>query len=207
MAAAANPRRLHISAFQDSDPRGFGLMQRAQDFNDFADLEALYHRRPSLWIAPRGNWGKGTVTLVEIPTDTEVNDNIVAYWRHADPVAAGGSLAFAYDMTWSAPEARGKGLRVINTRAGRGLSDGIVFAIDYAPGATLPADLAQVVGAVFAGAGTVGPAQVQRNPATGGPRLTFLLRPGGAKSIELRAELQFPDKSMLGEVWLYRWTA
>jgi len=203
----ANPRNLQSSAFEDRDPRGFGLMQRAQDFDDFADLEALYHRRPSLWIAPRGNWGKGTVTLVEIPTDTEVNDNIVAYWRPADPVAAGGSLAFAYDMTWSAPEARGKGLRVINTRAGRGLSDGIVFAIDYAPGATLPADLAQVVGAVFAGAGTVGPALVQRNPTTGGPRMTFLLRPDGAKSIELRAELQFPDGSMLGEVWLYRWTA
>jgi glucans biosynthesis protein len=202
----ANPRSLQSSAFEDRDPRGFGLMQRAQDFEDFADLEALYHRRPSLWVAPRGSWGKGAVVLVEIPTDTEVADNIVAYWRPAEPVAAGASLAFAYDMTWSPALPHGAGLQVINTRAGRGQSDGIVFAIDYAPGSTLSADLTQVVGAVFASAGTVRSTILQRNPATGGPRMTFVLRPGTARSIELRAELQFLDGTMLGEVWLYRWT-
>ncbi len=201
----ANPRHLQISAFEDRDPRGFGLMQRAQSFDDFADLEALYHRRPSLWITPRGSWGKGTVTLVEIPTDNEVNDNIVAYWRPANPVAKGSSLAFSYDMTWGR-DGQGSGLRVINTRAGRGQSDGLVFAIDYAPGATLPADLSQVVGAVFTTAGTVSAATVQQNPVTGGPRLNFTFRPGAAAIAELRAELQFADGSMLGEVWLYRWT-
>ena len=30
---------------------------------------------------PRGNWGPGAVQLVEIPTDDEIHDNIVAYWR------------------------------------------------------------------------------------------------------------------------------
>lgn len=203
----ANPRSLQISAFQDTDPRGFGLMQRAQDPEDFADLEALYHRRPSLWITPRGGWGRGAVTLVEIPTDDEIYDNIVAYWRPADPVAKGGSLAFAYDMTWSSATAHGAGLRVLNTRAGRSRSDGIVFAIDFENGPSLPADLSQVRALVRASAGDVSPGILQRNPATRGARFNFLLRPGDAVLAEMRAELRAADGAPLSEVWFYRWTA
>ena len=44
----ANPTRLQVSSFVDTNPRGFGLMQRARNLSDFADLEAHYHRRPSL---------------------------------------------------------------------------------------------------------------------------------------------------------------
>ncbi|MEL7088802.1 MAG: glucan biosynthesis protein, partial [Planctomycetota bacterium] len=61
----ANPLTLQISAFGDNNPRGFGLMQRERKFSDFADLEALYPRRPGLWIEPRDDWGSGSVTLVE----------------------------------------------------------------------------------------------------------------------------------------------
>ena len=64
----ANPRRLQVSGFQDTTPRGFGLMQRARAFADFQDLEARYHRRPGLWVEPMGDWGAGEVQLVEIPT-------------------------------------------------------------------------------------------------------------------------------------------
>jgi glucans biosynthesis protein len=203
----ANPTSLQISAFQDSDPRGFGLMQRARGFEDFADLEALYHRRPSLWIAPRGGWGRGAVTLVEIPTDDEIYDNIVAYWRPADPIEEGESLAFAYDMTWSAATGRGGGLRVLNTRAGRARSDGIIFAIDFENGPALPEDLTQVETMVRASAGEVSSGILQRNPTTGGARFNFLLRPGDARLVELRAELRAADGTPLSEVWLYRWTA
>ncbi len=35
--------------------------------------------RPSAWVTPKGEWGKGSVELVEIPTNDETNDNIVAY--------------------------------------------------------------------------------------------------------------------------------
>ena len=62
-----NPRNLQISAFSDAGPRGFGLMQRARKFTDYQDLEAQYQKRPSLWIEPIGDWGKGVVELVEIP--------------------------------------------------------------------------------------------------------------------------------------------
>ena len=58
-------------------------MQRKRTFIDYQDLESRYEKRPSLWIEPIGDWGQGVVELVEIPSDREVNDNIVAFWRAA----------------------------------------------------------------------------------------------------------------------------
>ena len=52
-------------------------------FDDYEDYEARYELRPSLWVEPRGDWGDGHVELVEIPTDREIHDNIVAYWQPA----------------------------------------------------------------------------------------------------------------------------
>ncbi|MEL6168668.1 MAG: glucan biosynthesis protein G [Pseudomonadota bacterium] len=203
----ANPATLQISAFQDENPRGFGLMQRPRRFEDFADLEALYHRRPSLWIAPRGQWGRGSVTLVEIPTDDEIYDNIVAYWRPAAPVPAGGSLAFSYDMTWSDRSDYGTGLRVLNTRAGRARSKGIIFAIDFEGGPDLPDALDAVQTLVRTSGGDVTDGILQRNPQTGGLRFNFTLFPGEARLAEIRAQLRRTDGAPLSEVWLYRWTA
>jgi len=74
----ANPRMLQISAFLDNNPQGFGLVQRKREFDDYEDGEASYERRPSVWIEPAGEWGPGHVELVEIPSDNEINDNIVA---------------------------------------------------------------------------------------------------------------------------------
>ena len=100
-------------------PKGFGLMQRSRRFSDFSDLEALYHKRPGVWVEPRGDWGPGAVTLVEIPSDKEIYDNIVAYWRPRDPVPEGGRLDLSYRLTWCAEAPVRSGLaRVLNTRMG-----------------------------------------------------------------------------------------
>ncbi len=69
-----NPKAVEVSAFADTSPRGFGLMQRARQPGDYNDLVAHYERRPSLWVEPPGDWGQGSVMLVEIPTDKEIND-------------------------------------------------------------------------------------------------------------------------------------
>ena len=81
---------LQISAFADTSPRGFGLLQRERMFADYQDLEARYENRPSVWVEPIGDWGEGAVELVEIPSEQEVNDNIVAFWRPHDPLRAKG---------------------------------------------------------------------------------------------------------------------
>ena len=59
----------------------------------FQDDEQRFERRPSLWIEPLGDWGQGSVQLLEIPSDSEVNDNILAYWRPEAPMAAGSEVA------------------------------------------------------------------------------------------------------------------
>ena len=46
----------------------------------FEDLDDRYDLRPSAWVTRKGSGGKGSVELVEIPTNDETNDNIVAYW-------------------------------------------------------------------------------------------------------------------------------
>ena len=63
----ANPKRLQISSFVDTSPRGFGLVQRKRRLSDYDDLEARYERRPSLWIEPIGDWGDGQVHVVGDP--------------------------------------------------------------------------------------------------------------------------------------------
>ena len=77
------------SAFQDTNPRGFGLMQRERDFARYQDTGARLEVRPSLWVEPVGDWGDGEVRLVEIPTQAETNDNIVAFWVSRWPAKQG----------------------------------------------------------------------------------------------------------------------
>jgi len=115
----ANPKNLQFSGFIDSGTRGFGLLQRDRDYDTYQDYNAGYERRPSLWIEPVGDWGKGSVVLVEIPNVSEVNDNIVAYWQPQDPIKAGSEFAFAYRMFWgNGPQL--PGMIVAASRRGRG---------------------------------------------------------------------------------------
>ncbi|MEM1374725.1 MAG: glucan biosynthesis protein G [Pseudomonadota bacterium] len=203
----ANPKTLQISAFRDRDPKGFGLMQRARAFSDFNDLEALYHRRPSAWIEPGEGWGTGSVTLVEIPTDREIYDNIVCYWRPDAPLEPGRGHRFSYRLSWGAEDTHGAELSVLNTAMGdNAFGDGKIVAIDFAPGASVPEDLSRVQRLIRASAGEVSEGVLQRNPETGGPRLAFRFMPGDATLIEFRAQLRL-DGAPLSEVWLYRWTA
>ncbi len=204
----SNPRTLQVSSFVDDNPRGFGLMQRPRDFADYSDLEANYHRRPGLWVLPGENWGKGAVTLVEIPADKEIYDNIVAYWRPRDPLSAGSEHRFTYRLVWcdEAPIAPNLA-KVINTRLGKRVhGEGRVAAIDFAPHEDLPEDLSKINVHVSSSMGPVSKGILQRNPATGGVRLSFTFDPGTRTAMGLRAQLMVDGRNA-SEVWLYRWTA
>lgn len=101
-----NPQRLRSRDFVCQHPRGFGLLQRDRDFRSYQDLEALYHRRPSAWVEPVGDWGQGKVRLVEIPTRNEFEDNIVAFWVPEKNFTAGDELELEYVLHWTSREAR-----------------------------------------------------------------------------------------------------
>lgn len=203
----ANPAQLQVSSFVDENPRGFGLMQRSRNLSDFADLEAHYQDRPSLWVEPKGDWGKGAVTLVEIPADKEIYDNIVAYWRPRTPYAAGAEVRLDYRLTWgTGPD--GTLAQVVDTAAGaRVFGDpGRIMTVDFEDHPLLagdPEDFDVVLSSPHVELST---GVLQRNPATGGLRLAFSFEPGDRSLVELRAALR-RDGQPATEVWLYRWTA
>lgn len=99
-----NPKHLSVSNFGVENPRGFGLLQRGRDFSHYEDLDDNYDKRPSAWIEPEGDWGKGTVDLVEIPTADETNDNIVAFWSPAELPKVGEPLDVSYRLHWTMDE-------------------------------------------------------------------------------------------------------
>jgi glucans biosynthesis protein len=203
----ANPTTLQISAFGDLNPKGFGLMQRKRDFSDFNDLEALYHKRPSVWITPRGDWGPGAVTLVEIPTDLEIYDNIVAYWRPSAPIPAGSEHPMRYRLQWGGDPAPKTPylLAVRGTAIGGRPEGGLVMVIDFEDGSAVPEDLNSVDIILRSSHGSTTPGILQRNPETGGPRLAFTFDPEDSDFAEFRVQLRVGD-APLSEVWLYRWT-
>jgi glucans biosynthesis protein len=203
-----NPATLQISVFADTALRGFGLMQRARDPENYNDFVADYERRPSLWVEPVGEWGEGTVMLVEIPTDKEINDNIVAFWRPAAPLTALTEHRFDYRLHWCADApAEGTVARVTATRTGkRVFEDGRIFTVDFGAHPALGGDPTRIEARVTTSVGEIRSLLVQTNPATGGMRLDLTLLIGDGEVAELRAEL-WRGGQRVSEVWLYRWIA
>ena len=214
----ANPKALQISSFVDENPRGFGLMQRKRDAGDFADLEAKYHIRPSMWVEPLGDWGAGSVTLIEIPADREIYDNVVAFWRPAAPLEPlppeASGHRYRYRLYWGDdPEIGSAKARVSDTYMGGQPFDtrggGRHVAIEIDDHHLLLPNLKEMqvhVSSDVLPPDAIGTPMVNRNPDTGGARLDFIFYPGEATSVELRAQL-LQDGRSASEVWLYRWTA
>lgn len=209
-----NPAALQDSGFEDENPRGFGLMQRKRAFDDYADSEAQYERRPSAWVQPRGDWGRGRVHLVEIPTADEYHDNIVAYWRPDAPLEAGREHRFDYRLHWCDRHVWKPQLAVVtDTLIGAAMkpedatTDHRQVVIDFA------GDSLQGLGAnaavradVWANGGQVLNPVAHPLHATGGWRIGFELDTGQSRAVELHARL-LKDGQPLSETWLYRWTA
>ena len=38
-----------------------GCMQRDRNFDHYQDDGVFYEQRPSVWVEPKGNWGRGAV--------------------------------------------------------------------------------------------------------------------------------------------------
>ena len=100
----ANPNAPTADSFGDHNPKGFGLLQRDRNHDHYQDDGVFYEKRPSAWVEPKGDWGAGSVMLVELSTTDETNDNIVAFWVPAAPAKAGNHYDFAYRLSWIAGE-------------------------------------------------------------------------------------------------------
>jgi len=204
----ANPRRLQVSAFSVQGLKGFGLIQRHRSFSDYEDLEANYERRPSAWIEPIGSWGSGTVRLIEIPSEEEIHDNIVAYWNPLEPYAKDQAYAFAYRVSWPNDAPRSRVSVVRDTLSGPAIgaerkTGGIRYAVDFVGPDLANPELPKPL--LSSTAGKISDPVIVRNPNTRGVRVDFMLTPGDAEVVELRLELR-RGQALASEVWLSQWT-
>lgn len=206
-----NPAHVRVVAFADSNPRGFGLLQRDREFAHYDDLEAYYHQRPSAWVEPVGEWGKGAVRLVELPSPDETNDNIVACWVPAQLPPEGEPISVEYRLHWmmSAGE-RPPGGHVHSTRQGSVLGQPAQrrFVIEFS-GEQLAktTDATKLEGVVTIGEGAKLMAEpvAQKNNFTGTWRVAFVVQPDGAgRPIEMRCFLR-KKQHVLSETWSYLW--
>jgi glucans biosynthesis protein len=206
-----NPKELRVNRFMDQHPRGFGLAQRDRQFASYQDAESRFELRPSYWIEPLGDWGKGGVELVEIPSDEEIHDNIVSYWVPDAPVQAHKPMSFSYllnaysrNLQWP------PGGKAIATRFG-GFQIGTPQAqpgarrvvVDFAGGDLEALASSQPVQAeITATNGQVDTVTVERLPEGGVWRAQMRLKPGGDKPVELRCYLTLYGEA-LTETWTY----
>lgn len=203
-----NPRDLQISSFADTSPRGFGLAQRKRTFVDYQDLESRYEKRPSLWVEPIGDWGQGVVELVEIPSEREINDNMVAFWRPHDPLRARGEYLLSYRLHWCwAPPGEVKLAQTLQTRCGLSFDQKHrQFILDFFGESlkSLKADSPPTLD-VGSDKGKIISAVTQPNPDVSGWRVSIELDTQNNKLVELHARLMQGDQP-LTETWIYRWT-
>lgn len=209
-----NPRRIMDSSFRDVNPRGFGLLQRDRNFDHYQD-GVMYDRRPSLWVEPLDDWGSGTIQLVEIPTNDEIHDNIVASWAPTEPVKAGSSYRFRYRLHWLADEPYPTPLaRSVATRLGNGGQPGQPrprgvrkFMIEFMGGPleNLPFGV-KPEAVLWASRGSFSYIFTEAVPdgVAGHWRAQFDLTVDGAEPVEMRLFLR-NGAQILSETWLYQY--
>ncbi|MGH8225763.1 MAG: glucan biosynthesis protein G [Gammaproteobacteria bacterium] len=204
-----NPMQLQMDYFEADSAQGFGLLQRDRHFRDYQDAQARYDRRPSAWVTPHQDWGKGHVVLVEIPTDSETNDNIVAFWSPQKEALAGDRYDLDYTLYFGALDIADEPLATArNTFVGRGnaskASNLYRIVVDFAGG---PLDrIASRVPVQAIVTGLDGSKIIQQNvewvQALNEWRLSFLAQPAADTTLNLRAFLKSGQET-LSETWSY----
>jgi len=214
-----DPSIVAVSSFAADSPKGFGLLQRGREFSRFEDLKDRYDLRPSAWIEPANDWGRGHVRLVEIPTADETNDNIVGFWVPDTLPAPGHPLQFDYRIRWTRnePAILKDGLsyvwqtihttgEVYQSNLVRAFDGTLAFLVDFtgpslgalAPDAPVAArvsanDNVEIVGS-----------ELQYNPAIKGWRLTYRVKVKDAsEASELHAALELGGRR-LTETWVFQ---
>lgn len=202
-----NRETLQISTFVDNKPRGFGCVIRDRNFQDYVDEEQHWEKRPSLWIEPLGDWAEGGVQLIEIPSQSDANDNILCFWRPKEPLKPGTETTLAYRQfwCWDPPETPDLA-RTVRSHAGSAGNRRrffVEFHGDILADAERTPQLSQTLTAT---AGSITMTRTFTTQDKKGFHILFELDPGGADSSELRLQLQAQGKPV-SETWLYRWSA
>jgi periplasmic glucans biosynthesis protein len=211
-----NPVRVAGGYFAENAVKRFGLHQRDRNFESYQDTHSRYHLRPSVDVEPLGDWGPGHVRLVEIPSDLEANDNIVAYWVPEAKAKTGDAREFSYRLHWGMLplDPQMPIAHVAETRAGHGGYAGVEpipgarkFVIDFAGGvlaglepdtSTKMEPVVSVTGAELTGA------LIEKLPEGGVWRMVIEVKAAEGAVVELAAHIAGFGRK-LTENWLYQW--
>jgi glucans biosynthesis protein len=211
-----NTPRLEVSSFVDQDTRGFGLLQRDRNFDHYQDLDLAYELRPSYFVEPRGSWGQGNVELVELATQDEAHDNIVASFVPKAPPVSGSSFGYriAASLSFAQLSPNGRAVNTFQTAArALGSPEPVTpgsrrFIIDFAGGdLSYYAQDPQLVEVVpTTTQGRILRSFVVPNSHVNGFRAIIDLELGSGQSTDLRAFLRSGTRA-LTETWTYPWRA
>ena len=209
----SNRETLQVSSFMDDNPAGFGFLQKDRDFDHFQDDDQHWEMRPSLWIEPIGEWGQGSVNLVEIPSESEVNQNVVAYWRPKTALAANSETSLAYRQFWCwSPPNRPPLASVSTTRTGKigGTSSAQLrrrrFLVEFTSDAFGEAKPPELAPNLTVTPGSIISVRTFISRARKTCRVLFDFDPGSEVLSEMRLVLE-ADGKPISETWLYRWTS
>jgi glucans biosynthesis protein len=210
-----NPPTLQVSELLDPASRGYGLIQRDRAFEHFQDPAARFEQRPGIWVTPgEGDWTRGAVQLVEIPSPNEENDNIAAFWVGAEPLRAGETREFSYELRTVEGIDNPAGLAtVVATRNGRAASAATprrpprserAFTVDFAGGELTALTASQPVTAELAiTRGRAAAVTVTRLPIGNTWRVSFRLRPADQQQlVNMRLFLTLRGRRV-SETWNY----
>ena len=209
-----NPARLQVTSLSDTAPKGFGMLQRDAEWGNYLDAEANYHLRPGLWVTPEAGFDKGRLEVVEIPTKSEIHDNIVAFWTPETPFNAGESLYFSYQLSTVEQNPFVSELAsVVRTRQGKAVLPGDEFKNDklsttrqFSVDFTAPQDTSfddQAMKLVVQGAnGTISDQRLYAVADGQEWRATFLVKPKEKQTVDMRAYIE-KDGKRISEVWNY----
>lgn len=205
----SNEGGVKVSCFAAENPLGFGLFQRDRNFASYEDLETFYHNRPSAWVEPGTNWGRGEIRLVELPTGIEYADNMVAFWMPENPIIPGNPLEFSYRLHWFADNPSLPPLaRTLATRYGDAAEypGAKKFVLDFSNHPELDRNNPDSVKPVISLTnGNLKGKHLQRNDLGNAWRVFFDVEPVDRHCpVEMRCFLQ-SDGLPRSETWTYFW--
>jgi len=213
-----NPAKPEFSSFLDRDIRGFGLLQRDRDFFHYQDLDLAYETRPSYFVEPRQSWGEGEVELVELPTEHETNDNIVASFVPKSALEPQKPFSYAYRIVSTLdPAGLSPNGRALNTyltsAAAHGSAEPLIpgsrrFIIDFTGGdlAFYAGDSQLVEVVPTTSQGKITRSFIVPNPHINGFRAVIDVQLEPGQSADLRAFLRARTRA-LTETWTFPWRA
>lgn len=207
-----NPATLRVSEFAADGIRGFGFMQRQTRFCQFEDVIARFERSPSLWVSTEAGFGKGKIVLVQIPTNSDVHENQIAFFQPSDAVDPDHPVSFAYTLSAGNSDVAQEPLAqvrrpligTVKLNAGDKTEKAYRINLDFSGGklSTLANNEPVIAQIDTADTATIQEQAVVPLPEAGHWRLSMLLVPTGKPAVTIDASLSL-NKKVISETWRY----